>query len=225
MRIHPQDDCDILHLDVRQTSGFVVFEAVGPLGAVLVRQELTGAGTGVQRVSLRVARGRIHYVRVTSPNALCLIANICCERTQQPSTPPPYSSCQNVSNANAGQFSSPYTLGDVLVSATPGPVIIGPVSGLGGNWLKLSGQVEFKFLPPSAPCDRVRMRIRDFEGVVTAKAFDASGGVVGEAGPLPGSATPQELVVNGASITRVVVSSTSDKAFLQSICCERNGTP
>ncbi len=225
VRIHPQDDCDILHLDVRQTSGFVVFEAVGPLGAVLVRQELTGAGTGVQRVSLRVARGRIHYVRVISPNALCLIANICCERTQQPSTPPPYSSCQNISNANAGQFTSPYTLGDVLVSATPGPVIIGPVSGLGGNWLKLSGQVEFKFLPPGAPCDRVRMRIRDFEGVVTVKAFDASGGVVGEAGPLPGSATQQELVVNGASITRVVVFSTSDKAFLQSICCERNGTP
>ena len=117
------------------------------------------------------------------------------------------------------------TLGDVLVTATPGPVIIGPVSGLGGNWLKLSGQVEFKFLPPSAPCDRVRMRIRDFESVVTVKAFDEAGALVGEAGPLPGSASPQELVVNGTGITRVVVSSTSDKAFLQSICCERNGTP
>lgn len=225
VRIHPQDDCDILHIDVRQTSGFVVFEAVGPLGAIVARQELTGAGTGLQRVTLRVARGRIHYVRVISPNALCLIANICCERTQQPSTPPPYSNCQNLSNSNAGQFSSPYTLGDALVSATPGPVIIGPVSGLGGNWLKLSGQVEFKFFPPAAPCDRVRMHIRDFEGVVTVKAFDAAGVVVGEAGPLPGSATPQELIVSGSNITRVVLSSTSDKAFLQDICYERNGKP
>ena len=69
------------------------------------------------------------------------------------------------------------------------------------------------------------MHIRDFEGVVTVKAFDEAGGVVGEAGPLPGSAAPQELIVNSASITRVVVFSTSDKAFLQSICCERNGTP
>jgi len=81
-RIHPQDDCNILHLDVRQTSGLVIFEAVGPLGAVMARQKLTGVGTGLQRVTLRGPGGRIHYVRVISPNAVCLIANLCCERTQ-----------------------------------------------------------------------------------------------------------------------------------------------
>ncbi len=225
LRVQPLDDCHVIHLDVRQTSGLVIFEAVGPLGTVMSRQELVGAGAGVQRVTLRGFPNRIHYVRVISPNALCLIANICCERTQQPTTPPPFSSCQSVSNANAGQFSIPYILGDVLVSAAPGPVVIGPVSGLGGNWLKLTGTVELMFIPPSSPCDRVRLRVRDFEGGVTAKAFNAANAVVGEAGPLPGSASPQELVLNGPGITRVVLFSNSDKAFLQSLCCERNVTP
>ncbi len=225
MRVQPLDDCHVIHLDVRQTSGLVIFEAVGPLGTVMSRQELVGAGAGVQRVTLRGFPNRIQFVRVISPNALCLIANICCERTQQPSVPPPYSNCQSVSNSTAGQFASPYGIGDTIITVTPGPVAIGPVSGLGGNWLKLTGTVELMFIPPSSPCDRVRLRVRDFEGGVTAKAFNAANVQVSEAGPLPGSASPQELVLNGPGITRVVLFSNSDKAFLQSLCCERNVTP
>ena len=67
--------------------------------------------------------------------------------------------------------------------------------------------------------------MRDFEGGVTAKAFNAANVQVSEAGPLAGSASPQELVLNGPGITRVVLFSNSDKAFLQSLCCERNVAP
>jgi hypothetical protein len=100
-------------------------------------------------------------------------------------------------------------------------VVIGPVSGLGGNWLKLSGQVELKFTPPSAPCDLVTLHLWDLEGAVTATAYNESGTVVASAGPLSGSPTPQELVISGTGIVRVVLSSSSDKAFLQEVCCSR----
>lgn len=221
MRIHPQVDCDTLHIDLRQTSGYVVLEAVGPLGAVVARQELVGPGAGIQRVTLRAFRSLIHHVRVISPNALCLIANICCERTPPQNTPPGYAECQSVSNANPGQFASPYPLGPVQISASPGAVVIGPVSGLGGNWLKLAGTVELALNPPAAPADRVRLRIRDFEGGVTAKAFNLANELVAEVGPLVGSATPQEVVLHGPGIGRVILQSTSDKAFLQQVCVER----
>ena len=224
VRIQPLEDCQTMHFDLRQTSGYVLLEAVGPLGAVAARQELTGAGAGPQRVTLRVARNRIHHVRVVSPNALCLILNVCCERVQTPAYPP-FNSCLSLSNATAGQFSSPYALDSVIVSAAPGPVSLGPVSGLGGNWLKLGGQVELKFTPPNAPCDRVTLRLWDLEGVVTATAYNESGAVVASAGPPAGSATPQELVITGTGIVRVVLASSSDKAFLQEVCCSRATGP
>jgi hypothetical protein len=224
VRVHPLDDCETIHLDVFQTSGYVTFEAVGSLGAVVGRQTLTGTGTGPQRVSLRGILGRIHYVRVVSPNALCLILNVCCERAQTLAYPP-FTSCLSFSNATAGQFSSPYPLDSVIVSAAPGPVVIGPLSGLGGNWLKLSGQVQLKFTPPNAPCDLVTLRLWDFEGVVTVTAYNESGAVVASAGPLSGRAAPQELVLSGTGIARVVLSSSSDKAFLQEVCCSRASGP
>jgi hypothetical protein len=224
MRVHPLDDCEVIHLDVFQTSGYVTFEAVGPLGVVIARQTLTGAGTGPQRVTLRSFRGRIQHVRVVSPNALCLILNVCCERVAM-SNAAPFSSCLSFSNAAVGQFASPYTLGDILVSAAPGPVILGPVSGLSGHWLKLAGQVELILTDPIAPCDRVALWLRDFEGVVTATAYDSGGAVVAMAGPPSGNAAPQEMVLSGPGIVRVVLSSTSDKAFLQDICCSRNVAP
>jgi len=223
MRVHPMDDCEVIHIEVFQTSGLVTFDAVGPLGAVVARETLTGVGTGPQRVTLRSFRGRIDYVRVISPNALCLILNVCCERAQRLVRTD--SHCLSFSNATAGQFSSPYTFAEVVITATPGPVIVGPVFGLDGNWLKLSGQIELKLLAPAAPCDRVALYLRDFEGVVTATAYNSAGAVVATAGPPPGSDTPQDLIVSGPGITRVVLSSTSDKAFLQGVCCDRTVGP
>jgi hypothetical protein len=224
MRVHALDDCEVVHVDVLQTSGFVTFEAVGPLGVVVARQTLTGAGSGSQRVTLRTFRDRIHYVRIVSPNALCLVLNVCCERTPMPNTAP-FSSCFNLSNAATGQFASPHALPEVVISAEPDPVIIGAVSGLAGNWLKVTGQVELSLTPPGTPCDRVALRLRDLEGVVTATAYDVEGAVVATAGPPPGNAAPQELVLSGSGIVRVVLSSNSDKAFLQNICCSRNVAP
>jgi hypothetical protein len=136
-----------------------------------------------------------------------------------------FSSCLSFSNAAAGQFASPYTLGDILVNAAPDPVILGPVSGLNGHWLRLAGQVELILTEPAAPCDRVALWLRDFEGVLTATAYDSAGAVVATAGPPPANAAPRELVLSGPGIVRVVLSSTSDKAFLQNICCSRNVVP
>lgn len=84
VRVHPQYDCDTMHLDLRQTSGSVVVEAIGPLGAVMAREVLADPGSNIQRVSLRTARSRIQYVRVISPKGPCLIASVCCERTPTP---------------------------------------------------------------------------------------------------------------------------------------------
>lgn len=84
VRIHPEYECQVLHLDVFQTSGLVLFEAVGALGAIISRAELIGPGSDSQRVTLRSFRDRIHYVRVSSPNALCLIENLCGERMRAP---------------------------------------------------------------------------------------------------------------------------------------------
>jgi len=80
--IQPVEACDVVTLDVFQTSGLVTFEAVGPLGTIIARQRLTGTGTGSQRITLGGFGGRVRSVRVTSPNALCLLLNVCCERLQ-----------------------------------------------------------------------------------------------------------------------------------------------
>jgi len=165
----------------------------------------------------------VHYVRVISPNALCAILNVCCERSEQPPIGMPSSRCLNFSNANAGQFSSPYTLEETTILAKPDPIQIGPVSGLGGNWLKLAGEMEMQLA--GAPCNRVTLRLRDLEGVVKVNAYNSANVLVATAGPPPGMSAAQELVLNGAGITRLVLSSTSDKAFLQSICCERGVGP
>jgi hypothetical protein len=203
-----------------QTSGLVNFEAVGSLGVVVGRATLSGAGTGPQRVTLRGFRDRVQFVRVISPNALCAILNVCCERSEPPPWGTPYSICLNLSNAVAGTFASPYTLEAVTFSSKDA-LIIGPVSGLSGNWLKLSGSIDMALLPPGAPCGQVTLRLRDFEGVVKADAYNAVGDLVASAGPLPGNSAPQDMVLTGPGITRVTISSTSDKAFLQSICCNR----
>lgn len=84
VRIEPLEDCRVLHLDVRQTSGLVTFEAIGPLGTIVDRQELVGAGAGLQRVTLGMSPNPIRYVRVISPGGLCLISNVCGERNLAP---------------------------------------------------------------------------------------------------------------------------------------------
>jgi hypothetical protein len=222
VRVQPLDDCQVVHVDVFQTSGSVTFEAVGVLGAVVARQTLTGPGAGPQRVTLRGLHGRIHFVRVISPNGLCLILNVCCERARLPQQTA--SNCLSLSNAPAGQFPSPYSVGDVAIAANPGPVIVGPVSGLSGNWLKVSGQIEFKLLNGQS-CEQMTFQLRDLEGVVTATAYNGSGAIVGTAGPATADGTPQEFSVDGAGMTRVVLSSTSDKAFVQTICWRRIVVP
>ncbi len=80
VRWDPAHDCRVVHVDVRQTSGYVLFEGIGPLGTVIARGELIGPGTGIERVTLRGFRDRIRSVRVISPNALCVITGMCCER-------------------------------------------------------------------------------------------------------------------------------------------------
>ncbi|HUR46870.1 MAG TPA: hypothetical protein VMZ27_13410 [Candidatus Saccharimonadales bacterium] len=220
MRILPQDDCHVIEIDVMQTSGLVSFEAVGSLGVVVGRATLTGPGTGLQRVTLRGFRDRIQFVRVVSPNALCAIINVCCERTEQPPAGTPFSICVDIANATPGTFPSPYGV-EWATFASKDDLIIGPVSGLSGNWLKLIGSIDVALLPPGAPCDHFTLRVRDLEGVVKANAYNSVGDLVASAGPPPGNLAPQEMVLNGSGITRVVITSTSDKAFLQSICCER----
>ena len=175
----------------------------------------------VQRVVLSGFRGLVNHVRVVSPNALCLIANVCAERSPSPG----YSTqtaCLSFSNAPAGQFPSPTSFSGVGVTAVPGPVVVGPVGGLGGHWLKLGGAVTLQF---TEPCDSVRLRLADFEGVVVARGYDAAGGLVAVAGPGSASGLPQELTLSGGAMARVVLESTSDKAWLQDVCCTRRLSP
>jgi hypothetical protein len=224
VRVHPADDCDVLHLDIFQTSGYVTLEAVGPLGVVVDSETLIGPGTGPERVTLRSFRGGIHYVRVVSPNGLCLILNVCCERTPTPAYQP-NSNCPSFNDVQAGQYPSPFNPEGVIISADPGPVIIGPVSGLYGNWLKLTGTVEIRGEQVDEPCDGLRLLVYDPEGVIQVSAFNANNEVVGTAGPPPPSSAPQELVVSGNGIIGVVIQSNSDKAALQELCCGTSVVP
>ncbi len=84
LRILPQTDGEVLHVDVFQKSGLVTLEAVGALGVVVGRETISGVSGVPQRVSLRAFRGRIDHVRVVSPNANCLILGVCSERTSPP---------------------------------------------------------------------------------------------------------------------------------------------
>ncbi len=76
MLITPDRAWPTVELDVHQSSGFVTVEAIGPLGQVLSRQTLTGPGTE-HHVTLTTGRMPISSIRVTSPNAQCLISGLC----------------------------------------------------------------------------------------------------------------------------------------------------
>jgi hypothetical protein len=222
VRIHPLFDCDTVHIDLRQTSGLVILEAVGPLGAVIARRELIGAGAGVETVTLRGVATRIGYVRVTSPNALCVIVKVCGERTQRPQTAQPTSSCHSVSNATQGTLASPLTgRGPFILSSSAGGLTFGSTGGLAGIWLNLFGEIQIDLLAPIEGSERVRLTLVDLEGVVIAKAFNSAGTKVAAAGPLPASSSPQELALVGHDISRIVLSSSSSKALLLNFCCDR----
>lgn len=224
VRVHPLGECGVVHLDVFQKSGLVTFEAVGPLGVVADRQTLTEAGSGPERVSLRSFRGRINYVRVISANAQCLLLNVCAERTPAPATQG-VSSCVDFTDAKAGQFPSPHAYDVLTITAKPDPVIIEPLLGLNGNWLKLKGEIDIQLGQNNEPCAQVRLLVKDEEGAITVTAYDGNNLVVGVAGPPAPASTPQELVVKGNGIVRIVIASNSDKAALQKICCDSMATP
>jgi hypothetical protein len=222
VRIHPLFDCDTVHIDLRQTSGLVILEAVGPLGAVIARRELIGAGAGVETVTLRGVATRIGYVRVTSPNALCVIVKVCGERTQRPQTAQPTSSCHSFSNETSGTLASPLIgRGPFILSSPAGELTFGSTGGLAGIGLNLFGEIQIDLLAPIEGSERVRLTLLDLEGVVIAKAFNSAGTKVAAAGPLPASSSPQELALVGHDISRIVLSSSSSKALLLNFCCDR----
>ena len=222
MRVYLLDECDEVTVDVYQQSGNVTFEAVGSLGVVVDTETLSDVGSGPETVTLRSFRDGIQYVRVVSEQGQCMILSICCERAQQP-TQQLVSSCTSFSEAKPGQYSSPYPSNGLTITADPDPVLIESVSGLNGNWLKLKGNIEIQLAQSADTCLQVRLLLKDEDGVVTAAAYDANGAVVGTAGPLPASTTPQQMVVNGTGAVRVVITSNSDLAELQEICCVTAG--
>ncbi len=224
MLVQPLADSGVVHLDVFQKSGFVTFEAVGPLSVVVDRQTLTGVGVAPERITLRSFRGRIHYVRVVSAQGQCLILNACSELAQSPPNQL-VSNCVSFSQAAPGQFASPYYFDGLSITAKPDPVIVEPVFGENGNWLKLKGEMDILMGQGNEPCFRARLLVKDEEGAVTVTAYDANNVVVGTAGPPPAGSAPQELAVNGAGIVRLLINSNSDKAALQEVCWDRVVAP
>lgn len=223
VRIHPQDDCQVMHLDVRQTSGLVFFEAVGPLGAVVSRQELRVPGTGTERVTLRVTSGRIHFVRVISPNALCLIENICCESKaqSQPQNPfPP--SCLNFENMTPDFLNSPAQFGLLEISTDQGPLALEPVPSLGVNGLKLAGNITIQINFSFGTCQRVTLRLRDPVGGALIQAYDFSGFTLPDFAYTVASPDPQTIILDGPGISRIQFTAPHSEAHLLEICCERD---
>jgi hypothetical protein len=224
MLVTPLDDCGVIHLDVSQKSGLVTFEAVGPLGVVVDRQTVNDFGPSPEQVTLRAFRGHIAYVRVVSPNGQCLILNVCGERVQPPVNQL-LSTCLDLSGAKAGQYTSPYAINGLTLSAKPDPVILQTLNGLTGTWLKLAGEVQIVLPQNNTACLQLRLLLRDEEGAVTVTAYNANNEVVATAGPPPAGSTPQQLVLSGTGIVRLVISSKSDKSFLQEICCDMAPSP
>jgi hypothetical protein len=210
VRIHPQDDCEVMHLDVRQTSGNVLFEAVGPLGTVVSRQQLLGPGTEIQRVTLRSFRGRIHLVRVISPNALCLIANICCEPKAQTVPPAEPQSCVSFENMEPDFLNSPAPFGLIDISTDQGPLAIEPVAGLGVNGVKLTGNITIQVNVSFGTCRRV------------TQAYDISGFTWLDSANTLASPEPQTIVLEGPGISRIWFAAPHAQGYLLEFCCERD---
>lgn len=201
VRIHPQYDCPVLHLDVFPTSGLVRFEAVGALGAVVSRAELAGAGTGTQRVTLRSFRDRFHYVRVISPNAQCLIESLCWERTPRQPNPPMQSTRVNFENTEPATSNNPLQSPVGHISTSQEPLIIEAVPGQGVNGLKLAGttMVNFIALPPGTS-DRVTVRVFDPLGGTSIVAWDPSMTFMKDTATTTGYSAPQTFTLNGPAI-------------------------
>lgn len=222
VRIHPQDDCRVIHLDILQTSGHVICEAVNVLGAVASRVELTGPGTGIQRVTLRGFRERIHFVRVISPNALCLVANICCEREAQTVPQPQPQTCLGFENMTPDFLNSPATFGLMDVSTDMGPLAIEPVPGLGVNGLKVPiGFTLFQIAPSFGSVRRITVRVYDPVGDAN---FQGSSTFVIDLKQSIASPTPQTIELNGSGMTNLSIP-TGHEFYLLEICVERDPLP
>ena len=227
VRIHPQDDCRVLHIEVRQTSGSVRFEAVGALGGVIARAELVGPGTGLQRVTLRGARDRIHFVRVISPNALCLIVNVCAEREAQTVVQP---SCLNFESLTPDFLNSPAPFGLFEITGHYGPLTIEPVPGLAVNGLLLPGNnsphTSFRITPSFGTAQRVTIRLVCPDGGVSIQAYNSAGAVVGNSDGAGASPEPQTLSLAVAGMARFdIFVPNIASAHLLEICVERDPLP
>ncbi len=225
LRVHPHDDYQVLHLDVFQTSGYVVFEAVGPLGVVVARSSLIGPGTGPQRVTLRGFRGRLQYVRVISPNAKCLLLNVCGERKAQTETSQPPPVCLSFESYQAQVLNNPTFIEFAGFFSDPGPLVVEAVSGTGVNGLKFSGKVTVTFTGPGAigPCHRVTLRVLDSSGGAIFQAYDGKGVLLDSANTVV-SPNPQTIVLEGTGIGSLWLNA-NQKGHLLEICVERSLGP
>ena len=225
VRIHPQDDCQVMHLDIRQTSGFVVVEAVGPLGSVVSRQELVGPGTGTQRVTVRSFRGRIHFVRVISANALCLIENICCERDAQNVVPQQPPSCLNFENMEPDFLNSPAQFGLIEITPAQGPVVIEPVPDLGVNGVQMAGNVAIQVNFSFGTCRRVTLRLRDPVGGALIQTYNISGFTLPDFAYTVASPDLQTIVLEPPGISEIRFTVPHSELHLLEFCCERDPFP
>ena len=217
LRLHPHDDYQVIHLDVYQTSGYVTFEAVGALGAVVARATLTGPGTNVQRVTLRGFRDRLHYIRMISPNAQCLLLNVCGEREAQTVSQQPPPACVSFENLPPDFLNSPASFGFFAIATDQGPMAIEPVPGSGVNGLKLMGNVTVQ-LAGSLTCNRLTLRLRDFPGGAFCVAFDQFGFSLDGATTV-GLAEPETIVLEAPGIHSVQIG-LHGVAHLLEICIE-----
>lgn len=205
-----------------QTSGYVNFEAVGPLGVVVARASLTDPGTGPQRVTLRGFRERLHYVRVISPNAQCLLLNVCGEREPKSVSTNAPPACVSFEQMQPEVLNSPALFGVAELASSENILTIQPVPGGSVNGLKLPGLVTMRFTGTPGLCDRVTLRLLDPVGGNLVQAYDASGGVVLDSTSTAASNKPQTIVLNGPGIRHVYLFFTQGQGHLLEFCCERN---
>lgn len=222
LRLHPHDDYQVIHLDVYQTSGLVTFEAVGALGAVVARATLTGIGTNVQRVTLRGFRDRLHYIRMISPNAQCLLVNVCGEREAQTVVTPQPPACLSFENFNAQVLNNPTLISLAEFSSAPGPLEVEPVLGLNVNGMRMNGTFTVTLGVPNAigPCDRITLRLRNPQGDGILQAYNDTLGIFVDGANTVAAPGEQTVVLQGSGITRFWFYANSQDAHLLEICVE-----
>jgi len=213
-------------LEFVSRSGWVEFTAYDAAGIPVATERVLGTSPMRRRVVLRSATTDIAWLSVQSPNALTVIAKLCCEFTDLLGAGGLGDDCRDFRLETPRSVPNPLESDGLKFQSwlrsdsapIPDPnTRIEDVGGHVGYHVQYRTEIELM-----RPCAAVAIDFLQRSGLVEFEAFDADGVTVDRRTVLGVTGAPQSVHLGraGAAIRRVVVIAPNDLTTLLRVCCE-----